>query len=69
MLGSMRTFLIALLVTLTAPALAADPQIAITIKDHQYVPSDVPVPAGVKVELVIKNDQLTSAGAATTQVR
>ena len=61
MLGSMRTFLIALLVTLTAPALAADPQIAITIKDHQYVPSDVPVPAGVKVELVIKNDQTVNA--------
>lgn len=57
----MRTFLIALLLTLAVPALAADPQIAITIKDHQYVPSDVPVPAGVKVELVIKNEQTVNA--------
>jgi hypothetical protein len=57
----MRTFLIALMVTLAVPALAADPQIAITIKDHQYVPSDVPVPAGVKVELVIKNEQTVNA--------
>lgn len=61
MLGSMRTFFIAVLVTLTAPAVAADPQIAISIKNRQYVPSDVPVPAGVKAELVIKNDQTVNA--------
>jgi hypothetical protein len=57
----MRTFFLTLLVTLAAPALAADPQIAISIKDHQYVPSDVPAPAGLKVELVIKTDQTVNA--------
>ena len=50
-----------LLAMTTLTALAADQQIAISIKDHQFVPSDVPAPAGVKVELIIKNEQTTNA--------
>jgi len=50
-----------LLAMTTLTALAADQQIAISIKDHQFVPSDVPVPADVKVELIIKNEQATNA--------
>ena len=57
----------ALLLAVTAPAgLAADPQVRISIKDHQFVPSDVPVPAGVKVELVIKNEQAVNAEFEST---
>jgi hypothetical protein len=50
-----------LLATTTLTALTADQQIAISIKDHQFVPSDVPAPADVKVELIIKNEQTTNA--------
>jgi hypothetical protein len=59
----MRPFALAvlLLARTTAAALAADPQIALSIRDHQFVPSDVPTPAGVKVELIIKNEQTTTA--------
>jgi hypothetical protein len=61
--AAMSRFVLAvLLLTVTAvPALAADPQIMISIKDHQFVPSEVPTPAGVKVELIIKNEQSVSA--------
>ena len=38
----------------------------ISIKDHQFVPSDVPVPAGIKVELIIKNEQAVSAEFEST---
>jgi plastocyanin len=44
-----------------APALADDPTVTIDLKDHQFVPSEVPVPAGVKVKLLVKNDQTTTA--------
>ncbi len=49
-----------------APAFAADSQIVISIKDHKFVPSDVPTPAGVKVELVIKNEQTVNAEFEST---
>jgi hypothetical protein len=47
-------------VTLT-PVRADDPTITITLKDHQFVPSEVGVPAGVKVQLLVKNDQQVTA--------
>jgi hypothetical protein len=46
---------------LAAPALADDPEVSITLKDHQFVPSEVPVPAGVKVKLLVKNEQQATA--------
>ena len=48
------------------PAVAADAQVSITIRDHKFVPSDVPAPAGVKVELVIKNEQPVNAEFEST---
>ena len=51
----------ALLLVCAVPALAEAPPITITLRDHQFVPSEVPVPAGVKVELVIRNEQTTPA--------
>src|SRR5437588_9079540 len=38
-------------------AFAADPTATITIRDHQFVPAELVVPAGVKIELIIRNDQ------------
>lgn len=36
-------------------ASAEDPTIPITIKNHRFQPSEVPVPPGVKVRLLVKN--------------
>jgi plastocyanin len=44
-----------------AQAFADDPTVNIDLKDHQFVPSDVAVPAGVKVKLLVKNDQQMTA--------
>jgi hypothetical protein len=64
----MRRFILAaaLLAVTAMPALAADAQVIISIKDHKFVPSDVPTPAGVKVELVIKNEQAVNAEFEST---
>ena len=59
----MRPFALAALfvVAVFGSAQAADPApISITIKDRQFVPAEVTVPAGAKVELKIRNEQ-TSA--------
>jgi hypothetical protein len=53
--------LAAVVVALAVPVLAQEPTVTITIKDHQFVPSEVPIPAGVRVELTIRNEQATPA--------
>jgi hypothetical protein len=62
----MHRFALLLLVATALPAFAADPQVMIWIKDHKFVPGDVPAPAGVKVELVIKNQQSVIAEFEST---
>jgi plastocyanin len=62
-LVEMRRFVLSLILfaALAMPAFADDPVVTITLKDHQFVPSEVPVPAGVKVKLVVKNQQQVNA--------
>lgn len=37
------------------PALAADPDFTLTIKDHRFEPAELRVPAGKKIRLLVKN--------------
>jgi len=37
------------------PAAAADPEYVIRIKNHQFVPAELIVPAGVKFQVVVDN--------------
>ena len=53
-------------VAFAASALADDPVVTIILKDHQFVPAEVPVPAGVKVQLLIRNEQPMSAEFEST---
>jgi len=46
-----------LILAWAGPAVAADPKIELAIRDQQWVPNEVEVPANTKVELVIKNEQ------------
>ena len=43
------------------PACADEPEISITLKDHQFTPSEVSVPAGAKIKVTVKNEQPTTA--------
>src|SRR6202049_1768019 len=56
-----RVGICAFLLICAVPAFAEEPTITITLRDHQFVPSEVPVPAGVKVKLIIRNEQPTNA--------
>lgn len=44
-----------LALTLVSAAQAGEPVIALTLKDHRFAPADFPVPAGVKVRIVLTN--------------
>jgi plastocyanin len=59
----MRSLTLAVLFALLGSfSAAADPgPIAITIKDHAFVPAEVKIPAGAKVELTIRNEQAVPA--------
>lgn len=40
-------------------ATAADPEVNLVIKDHRFVPSEVKVPSGQKVRLLVDNQDAT----------
>ena len=44
---------------LVAPAMAETLEITIVIKDHVFSPSEVRVPAGEKIRLIVKNEDAT----------
>ena len=50
-----------------ASALADDPNFAITLKNNQFVPSEVQIPAGVKVKLVVRNENPTTSEFESNQ--
>ncbi|MEO7760881.1 MAG: cupredoxin domain-containing protein [Casimicrobiaceae bacterium] len=41
-------------------ARAADPEVALVIKDHKFEPSEVKVPAGKKIKLIVDNQDGTA---------
>ena len=48
------------------PAGAADGDIAIAIKGGKFVPTEVPVPAGKKVKLIVRNQDTTTSEFEST---
>lgn len=41
-------------------ALAADPEFILIIKDHKFDPPEIKVPAGIKVKLIVDNQDATA---------
>jgi high-affinity iron transporter len=65
--AAMPLVVIFLLFALAASALADDPSFSIQLKNNQFVPSEVQIPAGVKVKLVVRNDNPTTSEFESTQ--
>ncbi len=53
------TSLIAIAALLPLGVLAADSEFVLTIKDHRFAPSELRVPAGQKVKLIVDNQDAT----------
>jgi hypothetical protein len=45
--------------SLSGPVLAGDPEFTIQLHEHRFSPSEVKVPAGAKVKLIIENQDST----------
>lgn len=45
---------------LTTGALAAEPEVLLTIKNHRFEPAELKVPAGQRVKLVVHNQDSTA---------
>lgn len=52
--------LLVLLVALPVGALAADREVALSIKNHQFDPAEIRVPAGEKIKLMVHNQDATA---------
>jgi plastocyanin len=55
------------LLALVASALADDPTFSIVLKNNQFVPSEIQIPAGTKVKLVVRNENPTASEFESTQ--
>jgi hypothetical protein len=65
--STMRRNLLAFaLVFAAVPALADDASFALTLKDHQFTPSELSVPAGVRIKLQVTNQEQRSAEFEST---
>jgi plastocyanin len=56
-----------LVLTVVAPALADDPSFSILLRNNQFLPSEVQIPAGVKIKLVVRNENPTASEFESTQ--
>jgi heme/copper-type cytochrome/quinol oxidase subunit 2 len=56
-----------LLVMFALPALADVPSFSILLKNGQFVPNEVQIPAGVKVKLVVRNDNQVASEFESNQ--
>jgi plastocyanin len=53
--------------TCTSPAVADDPTFSILMKNNQFIPSEVRIPAGVKVKLIVRNENQTTSEFESNQ--
>ena len=53
----------------TAAAAAEDPPYTLTIKDHKFQPTQIEIPAGKKIALIVKNNDPTPEEFESTELR
>lgn len=54
-----RIIVLAILLGVTAGAQGADPELKLTLKDHRFSPTELVVPAGQKLKLIVENQDAT----------
>jgi hypothetical protein len=54
-----RALVLALGILAITPAISAEPEFVIQIKNHQFIPAELRVPAGEKVQIIVDNQDDT----------
>ena len=60
---------LALILGMTTGATAQEPAYTLVIKDHQFQPTEIEVPAGQKIALLVKNNDTTPEEFESTELR
>jgi len=60
---------LALMLAMATSALAQDHAYTLVIKDHQFQPTEIEVPAGQKIALTVKNNDSTPEEFESTELR
>ena len=55
-----RGMVLALVTLAITPAISAEPEFIIQIKNHQFIPAELRIPADVKVQIVVDNQDDTA---------
>jgi hypothetical protein len=53
-------WVLTLMMMVMAPAMASEPEYTIRIRQHRFVPAELKLPAGVKVRIVVQNEDETA---------
>ena len=62
-------FLFALILVAGTPTASQEPTYTLVIKDHRFQPTEIEVPAGQKIALLVKNDDPTAEEFESVQLR
>jgi heme/copper-type cytochrome/quinol oxidase subunit 2 len=62
-------FPIALVLEMGTSVAAQEPAYTLVIKDHQFQPTEIEVPAGQKIALLVKNNDTTPEEFESTELR
>ena len=60
---------LALILAMTIGAMAQEPAYTLVIKDHQFQPTEIEIPAGQKIALLVKNNDTTPEEFESTELR
>jgi hypothetical protein len=60
---------LALVLAMATSASAQDPAYTLVIKEHQFQPTEIEVPAGQKIALMVKNNDPTPEEFESTELR
>ena len=60
---------LALILAAEANVAAQEPTYTLVIKDHRFQPTEIEVPAGKKIALIVKNDDPTPEEFESTELR
>ena len=61
--------LVLILVEMATSASAQEPAYTLVIKDHQFQPTEIEIPAGQKIALTVKNNDPTPEEFESTELR
>jgi heme/copper-type cytochrome/quinol oxidase subunit 2 len=62
-------FLLALVLAMSTGVAAQEPAYTLVIKDHQFQPTEIEIPAGQKIALTVKNNDTTPEEFESTELR